>query len=88
MQRQGGGGCGCGSIALPGRMKGGSARATRKIHARGGKYKPTRKNHNAYRRWKKGKSIGFTMRSHLKAIGMIPRASGKKMVSNKYKERR
>jgi hypothetical protein len=52
---------------------------------KGGKYKPTRKNRAAYRRWKKGESIGFTMCSHLKAIGMMPRASGKKMVSNKYK---
>jgi hypothetical protein len=54
-----------------------------------GGYKPTRKNRAALRRWKQGKSIGFTMRASLKAKGLIPRTSrknrGKKIVSNKYK---
>jgi hypothetical protein len=67
---QNGGGCGC-------MMKGGKTR-------RGG-YRATAKNRKYLRRWKQGKSIGFTMRSSLKAKGLIPRASGKKVVSPKYK---
>jgi hypothetical protein len=51
---------------------------------RGG-YKPTRKNLAALRKYKAGKSIGFTMRSSLKAKGLIPRANGTKRVSNKYR---
>ena len=34
--------------------------------------------------WKKGKSIGFTMRASLKAKGLIPRANGTRRVSKKY----
>jgi len=53
-----------------------------------GGYQPTRKNKNALKRWKAGKSIGFTMRSSLKAKGLIPRTSkknrGKYIVSKKY----
>ena len=49
------------------------------------KYKPTTKDLIALRKWKKGESIGFTMRSSLKAKGLIPRANGTKRVSNKYK---
>ncbi len=52
--------------------------------ARGG-YKPTRKNLAALRKYKAGKSIGFTMRSSLKAKGLIPRANGTKRISNKYR---
>lgn len=51
---------------------------------RGG-YRPTAKNLKYLRKWKKGKSIGFTMRSSLKAKGLIPRANGTKRVSNKYR---
>ncbi len=51
---------------------------------RGG-YKPTAKNLVALRKYKAGKSIGFTMRSSLKAKGLIPRANGTKRVSNKYR---
>jgi hypothetical protein len=61
------------------------------VGKRGG-YRPTRKNRNALKRWKQGKSIGFTMTSSLKAKGLIPRTSrknkGKKIVSNKYKSTR
>ena len=57
-----------------------------------GGYKPTRKNRDALKRWKQGKSIGFTMRSSLKAKGLIPRTSkknrGKYIVSKKYSRRR
>jgi len=48
-------------------------------------YKATKKDKDALQKFKKGKSIGFTMRSSLKAKGLIPRASGKKIVSDKYK---
>jgi len=71
---QAGGGCSCMS------WKGGKTRRVR----RGG-YRATAKNRKYLRRWKQGKSIGFTMRSSLKAKGLIPRASGKKVVSPKYK---
>lgn len=74
--QQSGGACGC-------MMKGGRGRGTRRLR-RGG-YRATAKNRKYLRRWKQGKSIGFTMRSSLKAKGLIPRASGKKIVSPKYK---
>jgi hypothetical protein len=50
------------------------------------KYKPTKKNRKYLAKWKQGKSIGFTMRSSLKAKGLIPRANGTKRVSDKYKD--
>jgi hypothetical protein len=78
--KQRGGGCGCGLARM-----GGSLPAT---GLRGG-YRPTKKNLNALKRWKRGESIGFTMTSSLKAKGLIPRTSrkhrGKKVVSAKYK---
>jgi hypothetical protein len=40
---------------------------------------------NLLRKYKQGKSIGFTMRSSLKAKGLIPRANGTYKISNKYK---
>jgi hypothetical protein len=58
---------------------------TRKRH-RGG-YIPTPRNLHYLRLWKKHKSIGFTMRSSLKAKGLIPRANGTYRVSDKYKTR-
>jgi len=48
-------------------------------------YRPTRRNRKYLALWKKGKSIGFTMRSSLKAKGLIPRSNGTYKVSNKYK---
>ncbi len=52
------------------------------------KYRPTQKNRETLRRWKRGESIGFTATASLKAKGMIPRTSvadrGKKVVSAKY----
>ena len=70
-------GCGCGN-SLFGKIGG----------ARGG-YKPTKKNLETLRRWKRGESIGFTATSSLKAKGLIPRTSkgekGKYIVSAKYK---
>ena len=50
-------------------------------------YRVTKKNMKYLKRWKNGKSIGFTMRSSLKAKGLIPRANGKKYKSPKYKSR-
>ena len=75
---QNGGACGC-------MMKGG--RRTRKNNNRRSKggYRATAKNRKYLRRWKQGKSIGFTMLASLKAKGLIPRASGEKVVSPKYK---
>lgn len=50
-----------------------------------GGYKATKRNLKYLKRWKQGKSIGFTMRSSLKAKGLIPRANGTYKVSPKYK---
>ena len=49
-----------------------------------GSYKPTKRNLKYLKKWKKSESIGFTMRSSLKAKGLIPRANGTKRVSAKY----
>lgn len=73
---QAGGACGC-------MMKGGKTRKNRRVR-RGG-YRATAKNRKYLRKWKQGKSIGFTMLASLKAKGLIPRASGEKVVSPKYK---
>lgn len=48
------------------------------------RYTPTAKNRKTLKRWKRGESIGFTLTASLKAKGMIPRVSGKKIVSKKY----
>ena len=48
-------------------------------------YKATKRNIAYLKKWKNGKSIGFTMRSSLKAKGLIPRANGKTYKSEKYK---
>lgn len=75
--KQQGGGCGCKL------WKGGKTRKQR----RGG-YRATRKNRAALKKWRQGKSIGFTMTASLKAKGLIPRTSrrhyGKKVVGPKY----
>jgi hypothetical protein len=51
-----------------------------------GGYKLTKRNLKYLKKWKKGESIGFTMRSSLKAKGLIPRANGTKRVSSKYRK--
>jgi hypothetical protein len=51
-------------------------------------YKPTKRNIAYLTKWKSGKSIGFTMRSSLKAKGLIPRANGKRYTSEKYKTKK
>ena len=54
-----------------------------------GGYRATRRNKKYLNKWRKGKSIGFTMMASLKAKGLIPRTSktmkGKRVVSRKYK---
>jgi serine/threonine protein kinase len=67
-----GGACGCQVVPkLPTPLRGG--------------YRATKKNMKYLKLWKQGKSIGFTMRSSLKAKGLIPRANGTKRVSPKYR---
>lgn len=51
-----------------------------------GGYRATKRNLFYLNKWKKGKPIGFTMRSSLKAKGLIPRSNGTYKVSNKYKK--
>ena len=51
-----------------------------------GGYRATKKDKLALKKWRQGKSIGFTMRSSLKAKGLIPRANGTRRVSNKYRK--
>jgi hypothetical protein len=53
---------------------------------RGG-YRATAKDKKYLRLWKEDKSIGFTMRSSLKAKGLIPRSNGTYRVSDKYRKR-
>ena len=49
-----------------------------------GGYHATKRDKKYLLLWKKGKSIGFTMRASLKAKGLIPRANGTRRVSKKY----
>ncbi len=76
-------GCGCGN-QLFGKIGG-----LRRQGGGLGGYKPTKKNLETLKRWRRGESIGFTATSSLKAKGLIPRTSkalkGKKVVSAKYK---
>lgn len=57
-----------------------------------GGYKPTKKDLEYLRKWRRGESIGFTMTASLKAKGLIPRTSkqlkGKKVLGSKYLTRR
>jgi hypothetical protein len=50
-----------------------------------GGYRATARNKKYLKMWRAGKSIGFTMRSSLKAKGLIPRANGTRRVSRKYR---
>lgn len=56
----------------------------KEVMVRGG-YRATARDKRYLRLWKEGKSIGFTMRSSLKAKGLIPRANGTYRVSDKYR---
>ena len=51
-----------------------------------GGYRPTKKDKAALKKLKQGKSIGFTMRSSLKAKGLLRRANGTMRVSAKYRK--
>ncbi len=51
-----------------------------------GGYKPSKRDLKYLKLWKQGKSIGFTMRSSLKAKGLIPRVNGTRRVSTKYRK--
>lgn len=50
-----------------------------------GGYKATKRNRKYLKRYRRGKSIGFTMKASLKAKGLIKRANGTKRVSKKYR---
>lgn len=81
-----GGGCACGNY----RQTGGGCPCSAGLGLfQGGGYRATRRNKKYLKRWKQGKSIGFTMTASLKAKGLIPRTSrtmkGKKVVGRKYK---
>jgi uncharacterized coiled-coil protein SlyX len=51
-----------------------------------GGYRATKKDKAALKKLKQGKSIGFTMRSSLKAKGLLRRANGTYRVSQKYRK--
>lgn len=48
------------------------------------RYRATKRDRTYLRRYRSGKSIGFTMRSSLKAKGLIPRSDGTRKISAKY----
>ena len=56
----------------------------RKNGVKGCGYRATARDRQFLRRWRAGQSIGFTMRSSLKAKGLIPRSNGTRRVSAKY----
>jgi ribosomal protein S19E (S16A) len=49
-----------------------------------GGYRQTKKNRNFLKRYKQGKSIGFTALASLKAKGLIKRSNGTYKISPKY----
>ena len=84
-----GGGCGCGN-QLFGKIKGGGCGCMMRRRSAGlmfmnGGYKATKRNMKYLKRWRSGRSIGYTMTASLKAKGLIPRANGTRKVSNKYR---
>ena len=76
-----GGGCGCAARPSFGVMGGGR----RGLMFMNGGYRATKRNMKYLRRWRQGKSIGYTMTASLKAKGLIPRANGTRKVSKKYR---
>jgi hypothetical protein len=50
----------------------------------GGSYKATRRNRALLRKFRSGKSIGFTAKASLKAKGMLPRSNGRYVLGPKY----
>lgn len=49
-----------------------------------GGYRATRRNRAMLRKYKAGKSIGFTGRASLKAKGLLPRSNGRYVLGPKY----
>ena len=49
-----------------------------------GGYRATRKNKALIRKYKQGKSIGFTAKASLKAKGLLPRSNGRYVLGPKY----
>ena len=81
---QRGGGCGCSGGSAPLLQMGGGCGCGLK-----GGYKATARNRKYLAKYRRGESIGFTMKASLKAKGLLPRSSkknyGKKILGNKYK---
>ncbi len=79
-----GGGCGCSGGSAPLLQSGGGCGCGLK-----GGYKATARNRKYLAKYRRGESIGFTMKASLKAKGLLPRSSkknyGKKVLGNKYK---
>ena len=81
----------CGPQLCTAPQMGGNRRTRRQVTKKGGcgcnkgGYRATNRDKKYLLLWKKGKSIGFTMRSSLKAKGLIPRANGTRRISNKYR---
>lgn len=75
--------CNTGSCSIPMPQLGGRYIITRKQH-----YCATRKNMNTLRKYKQGKTIGFTSRSSLRSKGLLPRVGrkyqGKYVLGSKY----
>jgi hypothetical protein len=84
MQRQGGGQRGGGNQQAGGGCGCGLPMS--------GGYRATARNRMYLKKFRAGKSIGFTMLASLKAKGLIPRTSrknrGRKVLGPKYKTRR
>ncbi len=80
-----GGACGCQVVPkVPSPLMGGYQAQSVNYIPKGG-YRATKRDLKYLKLWKKGKSIGFTMKSSLKAKGLIPRSNGTKRVSPKYR---
>jgi hypothetical protein len=47
-------------------------------------YRVTRRNRQLLRKYRAGKSIGFTAKASLKAKGLIPRSDGRFILGPKY----
>ena len=79
------GGCGCMMRGGTRKQRGGQCPCSKMW----GGYRPTKKNLEYLRKWKRGESIGFTMTASLKAKGLIPRTAkayrGKKVLGPKYR---
>jgi hypothetical protein len=96
--RKKGGGCSCQraqlggdnvtNLAMNAVAKTKAALVRQPVNQSGG-YKATAKDLQYLKKYRQGKSIGFTMIASLKAKGLLPRSSktmkGKKVVSAKYK---